>query len=287
LSQDDKVNRIEALNPGMKSPTVSGTALSGETRVIAIVGDPVAQVKSPAGVTRALVERGRNCVVIPVHVAPGDLDAFMRGAAVAKNFDGIIATVPHKFAAFGYCSTASERARLLGAANVLRRSRDGAWHGDMLDGIAFVEAMRAAGCEPRGRRALLVGAGGAGSAIGLALLDAGVAELAVHDGDARRRDDLLARLATRPGAALGAGSADPTGYTIIANATPAGMRPGDPYPVEVDRLTPQMFVGDVVTEPAVPPLITAARRAGCATHTGSDMFAAGAVLVAEFMLGAA
>lgn len=258
-------------------------SLSGETRVIAIVGDPIAQVKSPAGVTRALVERGRNCVVIPAHVTPGDLDTFMRGAAVAKNFDGIIATVPHKFAAYGYCATASERARFLGAVNVLRRT-GGGWHGDMLDGTAFVQAARAAGCDPRGRRALLAGAGGAGSAIGLALLEAGVAELVVHDEDPQRRDALLARLKTWPGAVTHAGSADPTGFDLVANATPMGMRAGDPYPVEVSRLTSTMFVGDVVTIPEVPPLIEAARRAGCSTQTGTAMFEAGAKLVAEFML---
>ena len=264
---------------------MSGHAsLSGETRVIAIVGDPIAQVKSPAGVTRMLVERGRNCVVIPVHVTSADLDAFIRGATVAKNFDGIIATVPHKFAAYGHCVTASARAQFLGAANVLRRNADGTWHGDMVDGVAFVEGVRAAGCDPRGRRALLIGAGGAGSAVGLALLEAGVSELAVHDADAQRRDALLARLKTRPGAVTRAGSPDPTGYTLVANATPAGMRAGDPYPVQVDRLAPEMFVGDVVTGPALTPLIEAARRAGCLTQTGNGMFDAGAKLVADFML---
>jgi shikimate dehydrogenase len=61
------------------------------------------------------------------------------------------------------------------------------------------------------------------------------------------------------------------------------MRVGDPYPVEVAGLKPDTFVGDVVTRPAVPPLIDAARRAGCRTSTGSDMFAAVAVLIADFL----
>ena len=56
-----------------------------------------------------------------------------------------------------------------------------------------------------------------------------------------------------------------------------GMRADDPYPVDVTRLTPATFVGDVVTKPAVPPLVAAARAAGCATSTGADMFARVAV----------
>ena len=105
-------------------------ALSGATRVIAIVGDPIAQVKSPAGVTQALIERGRNAGVVPLHVAAGALDAFMHGLSVAHNVDGIIATIPHKFAAYRHCTSASERARILGAANILRRNADGTWHGE-------------------------------------------------------------------------------------------------------------------------------------------------------------
>lgn len=260
-------------------------SLSGETRLIPIVGDPVSQVRSPAGVTQALLERGRNCLVVPVHIASADLDTFMRAAAAARNVDGIIATVPHKFAAYGFCATATGRAKLLGAVNVLRRNEDGTWHGDMVDGIAFVNGVRAAGRDPRGLRALLIGAGGAGSAIALALLEAGVAELAIHDTDARRRDALLARLANRPGTVTRAGSADPQGYTLIVNATPAGMRAGDPYPVHPDRLGPEMFVGDVVTAPAVTPLIEAARRAGCTTQTGIGMFMAGISIIVDFLLG--
>ena len=91
--------------------------LSGATRVIAIVGDPIAQVKSAAGVTRALNELGRNCVVIPAHVSAGEFDTFMRGASAARNFDGLIATVPHKFAARAHCASTSAHADFLGAVN--------------------------------------------------------------------------------------------------------------------------------------------------------------------------
>lgn len=258
--------------------------LSGSTRIVAIVGDPIAQVKSPAGVTRALRAHGRDCVVVPVHVGADDLPVFLQGAALARNLDGLIATVPHKFAAFDHCSSASERARFLGAANILRRNPDGSWHGDMVDGIGFVTAARAAGCAPAGGRALLAGAGGAGSAIALALLEAGVATLAVHDTDAARRDALIERLAQRHAGRVTAGGADPAGYSIVVNATPAGMRAGDPLPVDAGRLQPGAFVGDVVTVPEITPLLAAAQAAGCSTRTGVHMFDAVLGLMVEFLL---
>ena len=259
-------------------------ALSGATRVIAIVGDPIAQVKSPAGVTQALIERGRNAVVVPMHVAANAFDAFMHGLGVAQNVDGIIATIPHKFAAYRHCTTASEQARILGAANILRRNADGTWHGDMLDGSGFVAALHNAGCVTQGRRALLAGAGGAGSAIGLALIQAGVSELAIHDPDTQRQSDLLQRLARVPGAQVRSGSGDPAGFDIIVNASPMGMRSSEPYPIDVTRLKSTMFVGDVITVPEVTPLLEAARQAGCLTTTGVDMFRQVQELMVSFLL---
>ena len=267
-------------------PEGIAATLSGATRVIAIVGDPISQVKSPAGVTRALNQCGRDCVVIPVHVAAADLDAFMRGAAVARNFDGLIATVPHKFAAYAHCASVSERAHLLGAVNIMRRNADLSWHGDMLDGCGFVDGIRAAGCQLQGARALLVGAGGAGSAIALALLDAGVAQLAIHDDDAQRRDALRARLEARFSGRTCHGSRDPRGFDLVVNATPSGMRAGDRLPVDAARLTRDVFVADVITAPAVTPLLAAAHQTGCNTATGGAMFDAVARLMVRFLLDA-
>src|SRR5258706_77335 len=130
-------------------------------------------------------------------------------------------------------------------------------NGEMCDGEAVVNGIRIAGCTPGGSRALVVGAGGAGSAIALALLDAGAAELAAHDSDIARRDALLGRLNTKYPGKAHAGSADPGGYGVIVNATPAGMRAEDPYPVAAGQLTRGTFVGGVITTPARCPLIQA------------------------------
>lgn len=259
--------------------------LSGETRVHYIVGDPIAQVKSPAGVTRALVDSGRNAVVVPAHVTTAQLARWLAGVSLARNVDGIIVTVPHKFDCFRLCASTSERAGFLKAVNTMRRNADGSWHGDMFDGLAFVSAMRDHGRAPGGKTALLVGAGGAGSAIAHALVVGGVRALAIHDADVARRSALVQRLAGLGRCPVQPGSADPSGFDLVINATPVGMQAGDPYPLEVDKLTSAMFAGCVITQPAVTPFIQAARDKGCATITGADMFARVRDRMVEFLLG--
>jgi shikimate dehydrogenase len=200
--------------------------------------------------------------------------------------DGIIVTVPHKFDSYALCATTSDRARFLGAVNTMRRNADGTWHGDMFDGMGYVEALKAKGCEPKGLRALLVGAGGAGSAIAYSLMTAGVSELAVHDADAMRRDALIARLAGLGLGRVSVGSADPSGFQLAVNATPIGMRDGDPHPIDSSRFKSDQFIGCVITAPAVPPMIAVARAAGCNTLTGADMFARVRDLMVQFLLEA-
>jgi len=269
----------------LKDPAMSQT-LSGASRVHFIVGDPIAQVKSPAGVTQAFHDHGNNAFVMPAHVAPADLAAWVAGVSLTKNVDGIIVTVPHKFACADLCGTTSERAAFLHTVNTMRRNPDGTWHGDMFDGLGFVSAMNDNGCNPEGKKALLVGAGGAGSAIAHALVMAGVSALAIYDEDSTRRETLVNRLAGLNKCPVTSGNADPTGFDVVLNATPVGMKDGDPYPLQADKITADMFVGCVITQPAVTPLIATARAKGCKTMTGAHMFGRVRDLMVDFLLGA-
>lgn len=259
--------------------------IDGASRIHFIVGDPIAQVKSPAGVSQALQAAGLNALCIPAHVAPQHLAEWTAGVSQSQNVDGIIVTVPHKFAFFDLCATTSERGAFLRSVNTLRRNPDGRWHGDMFDGMGYVQALALKGCRLQGQKALLVGAGGAGSAIAYALATGGVHELALHDADTVRRDSLVQRLHSLGQCRVVAGSDDPSGFDLVINATPMGMKAGDPSPVDVSRLTPNMVVGCVITAPAVPPLIEAARAQGCITVTGADMFAQVKGLMVQFLMG--
>lgn len=259
-------------------------ALGGATRLYAIIGDPIAQVRAPAGITKAFVGRGHRGVLVPIQVAPDDLSDFVSMAARIGNFDGMIITVPHKVACSTLCTSISERSRLLGAVNLMRKRTDGGWHGDMADGIGFLRAVMAKGFDPVRRRALVVGAGGAGSAIALALIEAGIDELGVHDEDPRRRDRLIGRLNGLQRGRVAAATNDPAGYDLVANATPAGMAVGDPLPVDVTRLAPSTMCGCVITKPEVSPFIAAARQRGCVTATGGDMYLHQQELLVDFLL---
>ena len=157
--------------------------LDGATRLFPIIGDPIEYVESPVRLTRTFAARGHNGVCVPIRVPAGKLAHAMNGLSAMLNVDGILVTMPHKFDAAKYCATKSERTRLLGVVSVIRRNEDHTWHGDMLDGLAFLKAQRDQGAKIKNGRALLLGAGDAGRAIAIALLDAGVHELIVHDRD--------------------------------------------------------------------------------------------------------
>ena len=140
-------------------------------------------MKSPGDFNRLFAERGQDAVLLPMHVARGDVDDVLRALSTIKNLDGIVLTVPHKFSGLRHCSQLSERARLLQAVNVMRRTSDHGWFGDMLDGLGYVSALREKGCVLKDRSVLLVGSGGAGTAIAEALVRNGIARLAVYDQD--------------------------------------------------------------------------------------------------------
>ncbi|MBW6421094.1 shikimate dehydrogenase [Rhizobium sp. XQZ8] len=259
-------------------------ALNGGTRLFPIIGDPIVYVKSPERLTRSFADRNMNAICIPMQVAEERLGDVMQGLSAIGNIDGLLVTMPHKAAAFGYRTTYSERARLLKVVSVMRRNPDGSWHGDMLDGLAFVKAQIDQGADPGGARALLVGAGGAGSAIAIALLEAGVGELVIHDSHKACAEELLATGASLGRGKVRLGPPNPTGCDLVFNATPMGMTKSDAFPVDVALLDASMFVGDVIAGHGTTPFLRAAQAAGCRTANGDQMVEAVQDMMVEFML---
>ena len=258
--------------------------LNGATRIHVTIGDPIAQVKSPAGITQGFYARGHDAIMIPLQVRPADIEDFLRLAKKLPNLDGIVITVPHKPVAFRHCDETSERARVLEVCNVMRRGADGRWRGDMTDGGGFIAACKKNGFDPKGKRALQIGAGGAGSAIALSLTMEG-ATVTLADLDTAKRDALIAKLGRHGHVVAATDRPDPAGYDLVVNATPAGMKAGDPLPVDVARIDATAHVADVITMPAITPLLETARQKGCTTQTGVQMFEAQVDFITEFLLG--
>ena len=257
---------------------------SGNTKVIPLLGHPVAQTKSPHGMTKGFALRGVDAMVVAVDVPPRAVGHFLEALDAVENFGGVMATVPHKFALCAHAEVVTERAAFYGSANVMRRDPSGRWFADMLDGLGFVRAVERAGGTIAGAEVWLMGAGGAGGAIALELIEAGAASIAVHDIDGARRDLLIAKLNARhPGRAM-VGTPDPGEHAVVVNATPMGMRGGDAPPFDLSRIERTMVVGDVVTAREDTPLIGAAKAAGCKCCSGHDMFNASLDLMLDFFI---
>ncbi|MEU9510364.1 shikimate dehydrogenase [Micromonospora sp. NPDC048170] len=250
------------------------TEIRGTTRVYALLGDPIAQVRAPGLLNPVLARRGTDAVLVPVHVAPADLSQVVRGLQRVANLHGMLVTVPHKAAALDLADRASDRARLAGSANALRREPDGTWTADTFDGDGFVRGLAQAGHHPRGRRACVVGAGGAGSAIAVALLDAGVAQLWLSDTDPGRLETLRRRLwAAYPGRVDATARPRLADADLAVNATPLGLRPDDPPPFAVADLPAGAVVADIIMTPAETVLLAEARARGLRAHPGEPMLA--------------
>ena len=259
--------------------------LSGATRLFPIIGDPIIYVQSPERLTSGFAARGHNGICVPMQVPEGALESVLQGLTRIPNVDGLLVTMPHKFAAYTYCTTSSERSKLLQVVSVMRRNADSSWHGDMLDGLAFVKAQHDHGAQPQGARVLLIGAGGAGSAIAITLLESGVRELIIHDTNAARVAELMALVADIGRDRVTTGPPNPTVCDMVCNATPMGMANGDPLPIAADLLAPSMFVGDVIAGHGETALLSAARAAGCKIANGDHMVEAAQEMMLDFFLG--
>lgn len=276
------MSTIPLLNKRERNPMP--LTLDGATRLFPIIGDPIEFVKSPQQLSRGFEARGHNGLCVPMQIAKADLEPVMQALALTGNVDGLLVTMPHKFSAFTYCATSSDTARLLGAVSVMRRNTDGTWHGDMLDGLAFVKAQTDRGAQVKGGRALLVGAGAAGSAIAIALLNAGVRELVLHDADESRATHLKDLISDVGQGRVRVGPADPTECSLVFNATPMGLAESDPLPVSADLIESSMFVGDVIAGHGVTPFLRAAQLAGCKTANGVQMVDAVQEMMLDFLL---
>lgn len=246
--------------------------VNGRTRLCGIVGDPIAQVRSPEMVTWAMRRRGLDAVLVPMHVREADFDVVLPPLMRLANLDGLIFTIPFKARACALADVLGPQARAVGALNALARDPRGRWHGEMFDGLGCVEGLRRAGVALAGRRVMLVGLGGAGSAIAAAIAAEGPAMLRVHDLDPARCERVAALVrAASPGTELVVGPPVVDGIDVLVNATPVGML-GDPRrPIDATRLPPSLVVLDAIVMPETTPLLAFAEAQGCRTVRGREM----------------
>jgi len=260
--------------------------ITGNTRLFGIVADPVDQVRTPQVLNRLFEQRGHDAVLVPFHVGADGLPRIFEAFRQIRNLGGFIVTVPHKVEALALCDEIEDAARAIGAVNTIRREPDGRLVGGMFDGIGFVAGLKARGHDPAGRRVLLLGAGGAAAAIAHALALAGVGSLTIANRTLSKAREMAERIAaSAPGVRVEAGVADPSGYDMVVNATSLGMRPDDPLPLDVAKLSSGTLVAEIIMKPEMTALLGQAQARGCPVHLGRHMLEEQAALMAGFMAG--
>jgi shikimate dehydrogenase len=244
----------------------------GSTRLYAVIGNPVAQVQAPALLNRIFADEGIDAVMVPVQASPDRLGIVIDGLKNIGNLDGILITIPHKFAAVDHLDRMSSMVELAGSTNALRREADGSWLGENFDGLGFVAGLRKHGHELVGKTIALIGAGGAGAAIAPALLDAGAVQLHLTDVTEEKALALATRLNRRwPGAVEVSCQPRLDGADIVINATPLGLREDDPLPFQLGELKAEAVVADIIMKPAETKLLRQAEARGHAIHHGIHM----------------
>lgn len=246
--------------------------INGLTELIAHIGYPTHTFKSPMIYNPYFEQAGINAVVVPMGCQPADYPAFLKSVFTLTNIRGALITMPHKVVTVGLLDEVTPTVRIAGACNAVKRSADGRLVGDQFDGAGFVRGAQRKGFNFQGRQVLVVGAGGVGSAIAASMAGAGIAAIGLFDVNPAAAQALGERIRTQyPHIDVRLGQNDPAGYDLVVNATPMGMNEGDPLPMDVSRLSPHTFVGEVVMRAEQTAFLQAAIERGCAVQVGTDM----------------
>jgi shikimate dehydrogenase len=246
--------------------------ITGETKLIAHVGYPTTTFKSPMIYNPWFERRGVNAVVMPMGVRSQDFASAFPQICRFTNFHGALITMPHKVAVMAMLDEVSTAVNVAGSCNAVKRGEDGRLIGDMFDGEGFVRGVKRNGGSIAGKRVLVVGSGGVGSAIAASCAAAGAEEIGLYDVHSATAEALADRLRQNyRKLKVTVGSNDPAGFGLVVNATPLGMKPGDPMPMDISHLSPSTFVGEVVLKAETTAFLAAAKERGCPTQVGVDM----------------
>ncbi len=246
--------------------------IRGTTSLIAHIGYPTHNFKSPMIYNPYFEQEGIDAVLVPMSCQPEHFPNLLRTVFTLDNVIGAVITMPHKVSVVGLLDEVSPAVRIAGSCNAVRKLPDGRLFGDMFDGEGFVRGIMRAGFSVDGARALVVGSGGVGSAIAASLAAAGASRLGLFDSRRDSASALAARIdAEYPALVEGTTSNDPAGWDIVVNATPLGMEPDDELPFDPSRLSADSFVCDVVNSATPSRLLALAAERGARTQGGSEM----------------
>lgn len=246
--------------------------IDGHTELIAHIGYPTHSFKSPLIYNPYFEKEGINALVVPMGCQAAHYPAFLKSVFNLTNIRGALITMPHKVSTVDLLDEVTKTVRVAGACNAVKRDEKGRLVGDMFDGAGFVRGVQRKGFDLKSKRVLVVGTGGVGSAIAASLAAENIAAISLFDVNTASCEGLALRLQSEyPQIKVEVGSCDPDGHNLVVNATPMGMNEGDPLPMDVSRIAPATFVGEVVMRQEMTAFLQAAHQRGCQVQVGSDM----------------
>ena len=246
--------------------------INGSTQLIAHIGFPTHAFKSPMIYNPYFASAGINAVVVPMGCQTPGYPVFLKSVFGLTNMCGALITMPHKVVTVDLLDEVTATVRVAGACNAVKKLADGRLVGDMFDGAGFVRGVQRKGFDLTGKRVLVVGSGGVGCAIAASLAGTGIAAISLFDVNTASAEALGQRLKKNyPQIDVRAGSNDPVDHDLVVNATPMGMNEGDALPMDVSRISPDAFVGEVVMKTEMTAFLQAAQNRGCRVQVGSDM----------------
>ena len=260
--------------------------------LVGVIGHPAAE--NPGVVIQEAAFKDMGLPLwrfLTIDVDQDKLEDAIKGLKAFK-MRGINCTIPHKIKVIEYLDALSESARLIGAVNTIVNT-DGKLFGENTDGKGFMESLSQNGVDPKGKKVVMMGAGGAGRAIGVELSLAGAGSITVvnRPEDKVLGDSLMKVLQTickqTEYVNWDSTYAVPADTDILINATPIGLYPNvDEMPnIDVNTILPSMFVQDVIPNPAVTPFLRAAEARGAKWNTGTGMLINQAAINIEMWTG--
>ena len=261
-------------------------------KLFILFGDPVAHSLSPVMQNAALQAAGIDGLYIPWRVKSAGLPTAFESLRRMDNFGGANVTLPHKEQAFALVDTLTKEAAAVGAVNTIVAT-GGRLLGANTDGLGFLRSLREeADFLPRGKPAVILGAGGAARAVAWSLAEAGAAELAIVNRTVERAQSLAEFVNRATGvSAIGLGPDDPrmparvSNCALVVNTTSIGLHLSDPPPIDPNLLQSGTVVYDLIYRPRETALLREAKQRGCRVLGGLGMLLYQGALAFELWTG--
>ncbi len=257
--------------------------------LVGVFGDPIDENPTVVPMEAGFRDLGLNYTYNNFHVKAEDLEAAIQSLKVL-GFQGTHLTIPHKVEVLKYLDHVAEDAQVMGAVNTVY-IKDGETYGENTDGKGFLQTLIEEGVELKGKKAVVLGAGGASRAITVEMANAGVETIIVVNRSKERGETLVELLNTKTSAKAvyvpwEGTYAIPADADLLVQTTNIGLYPDTSVPdIDYETLRPELVVCDIIPNPPRTGFVKAAEAKGCKTLDGLGMLVRQGMISFEMWTG--